>query len=348
MAVRSVETSAPVMRAAFLDGVETVPEGVLGGVVFGDRLDLQGGEGVPPVLTVPMARSAGERFVETWTAGPPTRYGTRGNLVFAEDGEYLFMATTLPEAGEYDQSAESRYRQMFELINELGYAGMFRIWNYIGDLLTPLRSGLQIYQDFVKGRARAFAEYGGTSVMPAATGIGTRDGGVGLVALASRTGTATHVENPRQTPAYEYPQEYGPKSPSFARATVLTHGDDPATSAQSLFVSGTASIVGHESVHPGDFAAQLETTLSNFEALLDGDNLARFNVHAHFDLSDARLMKVYVKHASDMDEARRTVRERVGSGPDVRYLNVDVCRDELLVEIEASFPHIPASSEGDE
>jgi hypothetical protein len=55
--------------------------------------------------------------------------------------------------------------------------------------------------------------------------------------------------------AYDYPRQYGPAAPSFSRAALTP---DPL-----LLISGTASIVGHASVHLGDVTAQLEETLAN-------------------------------------------------------------------------------------
>jgi len=56
-------------------------------------------------------------------------------------------------------------------------------------------------------------------------------------------------------------------------------------------------------------------------------------------------MKVYVKYASDIEEARQKIRHRVGINTDVQYINVDICRDELLVEIEVVFPCIKVATE---
>ena len=336
--------SAP-LHAIFSNQSDQPSNNVLGRIRFGNQLDLSGGENEPPLLTVPMMNSVQKEFLESWVGGTSIKYGLQDELAFAEDGEFLFIAATLLESSEYAKAAESCYRKIFSLVEHLGYPRLFRIWNYIGHILTPLPSGLQVYQDFAKGRAHAFMRSGGTPIMPAATGIGTNGDGIGIIVLSSRTGITKHIENPRQKPAYEYPRKYGPKPPSFARATALTQRINPTECAQFLFVSGTASIVGHESVHPGDFTRQLSTTLDNLESLVDGSNLTHFGAHGHFTLKDAHLMKVYVKYASDIEEARQKIRHRVGINTDVQYINVDICRDELLVEIEVVFPCIKVATE---
>ena len=121
------------------------------------------------------------------------------------------------------------------------------------------------------------------------------------------------IENPRQVSAYRYPREHGPASPSFSRAAL---GPD-----HTLFVSGTASIVGHVSRHHSDPLAQLDETLRNLQAL------------NALPESRSDLLKVYVRdpvHAA-------LIRQRLlaWSAPQqTLLLSADICRRELLLEIE--------------
>ena len=61
------------------------------------------------------------------------------------------------------------------------------------------------------------------------------------------------VENPRQVSAYRYPPTYGPR---VADLLARGAGRTSAAATIALFISGTASIVGHETVHQGDVRAQ--------------------------------------------------------------------------------------------
>ena len=72
------------------------------------------------------------------------------------------------------------------------------------------------------------------------------------------------VDNPRQVAAGAYPATCGPKAPSFSRAMLV----DAGGGRRGLLVSGTASIVGHQSVHADVVAAQTEETLENLHAVL--------------------------------------------------------------------------------
>jgi len=145
--------------------------------------------------------------------------------------------------------------------------------------------------------------------------------------LAGRT-APTFLENPRQVSAYHYPRQYGSHSPVFSRATLLRHSGGLA-----LFISGTASIVGHRSLHVGDTAAQTRETLANIEALLaEASRVAR---SARFELG-ALACKVYVRRPADLPVIKAELAAALGAGARVIYLQADICRQDLLVEIEAT------------
>ena len=152
-----------------------------------------------------------------------------------------------------------------------------------------------------------------------------------LYCLASKTPPEA-IENPRQTSAYRYPQQYGPRAPSFSRAA-LWRGEGEENDL--LFVSGTASIVGHQTLHQGNVAAQAHETLTNLQSVV-----AAAISHGARDvtlLSDL-LLKAYVRHPEDQPLVRQVL---AGHGLDadaVLYLHADICRANLLVEIEAIGP----------
>lgn len=98
-------------------------------------------------------------------------------------------------------------------------------------------------------------------------------------------------------------------------------------------ISGTASVVGHRSLHENDVDAQLDEIIRNLEALmaesareLDCPGLEEFNQHS--------LLRVYVRHADDWPAIERRLRKRWPDAP-LAGLRGDVCRTDLLVEIEA-------------
>ncbi|MFD9690446.1 FkbO/Hyg5 family chorismatase [Kitasatospora sp. NPDC059146] len=306
---------------------------VLATVTYGAATGLTRVEHGHPDLTIPMAVTNGDAFREVWTVAERPRWVLREDSAYAHDGRHLFVAGLLPEQSVYTPPVREMYEKAFALVNHLDYGHVFRMWNFVGDILGANAEGMEVYRDFVQGRAQAFQTYMGdtTAQLPAATGIGTQGRGIAFVLLATRRGVPRHLENSRQTSAYHYPDQYGPKSPSFARATLL---DD------TLYVSGTASILGHETVHPGDVRRQTRETLDNIAHLISRENLAAQGIDAGHDLKDLRMIKAYVRHEDDVPAVRAVCEETLGLGTEVKYLNVAVCRDDLLVEIEGLVPAV--------
>ena len=162
------------------------------------------------------------------------------------------------------------------------------------------------------------------AAVPAACALGTAGGPLVVAFLASRHAPLA-LENPRQVPAYDYPADYGPRAPTFARATLLA-----GASGETLFVSGTASIVGHRTMHEGDAAAQTAETLANLQALLAVAN-ARSACGGY--ALDALALKVYVRHRADLPAVQAALSQHTRAR--AVFLLADVCRENLLVEIEA-------------
>jgi chorismate lyase / 3-hydroxybenzoate synthase len=221
-----------------------------------------------------------------------------------------------------------------ELLEKFGYSSVFRMWNFIGDINRDNAEGLEVYRDFCRGRAEAFEQCRvDFEQFPAATGIGSRGGGVAFYLLACRSGGHRHIENPRQVPAYHYPKRYGPRAPRFARATYLPSRAADGVGGQ-IFVSGTASVVGHETAHGGNLVKQCQQALENIELVISPGNLAAHGVSASHGLRDMRNIKVYVRKFEDIPTVRGICREAFSADANIAYFTVDICRADLLVEIE--------------
>ena len=134
------------------------------------------------------------------------------------------------------------------------------------------------------------------------------------------------IENPRQISAYSYPAQYGPRGPTFSRALFATWDN-----LQQLYISGTAAIFGHLSQHEGDAEAQAMETIVNLRSVMD-----EANGHGLIDASrDTELsFKVYLRQPEFRALAEARLREAFGPAPSIVYLHADICRRELLLEIE--------------
>ena len=171
------------------------------------------------------------------------------------------------------------------------------------------------------------------TVYPASTGIGADDFDVVMSAVALDTKRkdvkVVPLENPNQTSAFDYGAVYSPQSPKFSRAMAVVAGKECL-----IFVSGTASITDSESRHIGDPVKQTEQTLDNIAALIDSENLARHGINGmSCRLDNLECVRVYIKRPSELEIIRQICERRLPEVPTI-YTVADICRPELLVEIE--------------
>jgi chorismate lyase / 3-hydroxybenzoate synthase len=226
------------------------------------------------------------------------------------------------------RATEIAYQEIFEVLGKTQHPHLIRIWNYLADINVHA-GGDERYRHFNSARQMAFRKSGRATMgtVPAACALGSPSGSpLSIYFLAARQAPKM-IENPRQTSAYHYPPKFGRHSPIFSRACVW--GD---SGRGRLFVSGTASIVGHETLHRGDVGAQTRETMTNIRALVDEANkmvgAPRYSV-------DALKMKVYVRRPTDLCAIETTLERILSPTTAVMYLQADVCREDLLVEIEA-------------
>ena len=279
--------------------------------------------------------SDGGAMADVWHAsGAQIESGTTGIARWRTDGHWLLGAIDLDESAEKQGLAElahRAYRDLFKTLDQAGTPHLQRIWNYLPQINAD-GGGLERYRQFNLGRQEAFLEAGRAAFegAPAACALGIHQGALSIRFLAGQRAPLP-VENPRQVSAYRYPETYGPRSPTFSRAALADIGGGSI----ALFISGTASIVGHETVHHCDVQEQTRETLRNLQAVVEAAN-ARCS--AKFSLS-ALDSVVYVRHPSDTATVRAIIEETLGSdAPMARhavYLEADICRSDLLVEIEA-------------
>jgi chorismate lyase / 3-hydroxybenzoate synthase len=306
------------------------------------------GPGIPVAqVSTPLLTTTPDVY-EVWRGGEPAESGQYERVRFRRTEDTLFGCIAVTEAecalpavgcnsgkarrgthSALHEATTQAYRQICATLDAQTYPHLLRVWNYVPDINRD-SDGSERYWQFNSARQHALRASGRplTGNVPAASALGAASASPLVVYfLAGRTAPA-FVENPRQLSAYHYPRQYGTHSPVFSRATLLRQ-----PGALTLFISGTASIVGHRSLHVGDIAAQTRETLTNIEALLGEAN--RVSPGAHFCLA-ALACKVYVRRPADLPAIQAELNSALGDGARVIYLQADICRQDLLVEIEAT------------
>ncbi|HLS05132.1 MAG TPA: hypothetical protein VK036_02415 [Wenzhouxiangella sp.] len=272
----------------------------------------------------------GDLRAEYWQGENPASGGDDEGVSWSRSGDLLFLGLALPDSAGSDPcaTAQSIYERLLAAAARAGCPALLRAWNYM-PAITHGSGDSERYRRFCQGRAAALDAAGyGDDALCAATAIGGSEPLMRVYLLCAPK-PGINIENPRQVSAFHYPREYGPRSPAFARATVV----GGQQGSLLLLISGTASVVGHQSVHEGDVAAQLEEVIRNVEHLAEtaAEKVGR---PALAGFSESTLMRVYVRHSRDWPMVEKRLRQR---WPGVRLagLKGDVCRSELLVELEA-------------
>jgi enamine deaminase RidA (YjgF/YER057c/UK114 family) len=228
-----------------------------------------------------------------------------------------------------DRSRRDQAASMFESMKRLlasqstGFRDVVRTWIYLDDIL-------EWYGAFNAARTEKFKSFGlipgsveepdGNHVfLPASTGVGGRNpagafccGDVLAVTGADRVSVLPATLQPS---AYSY-------GSAFSRGICVEEKE-----YRQVFVSGTAAIdASGRSLYPRDAESQISTTLEVVKALI-GEKGAGFE--------DIRSATVYFKKAGDWSAYEKVARRLGLMHLPAVFVVADICRDELLFEMDA-------------
>jgi enamine deaminase RidA (YjgF/YER057c/UK114 family) len=203
------------------------------------------------------------------------------------------------------------------------YRDVARTWFYLADILAW-------YPDFNRSRTAVYGQFGilpgqdnGRLRLPASTGINGRvpTGAAGALDLFAVVGPEAsrppvrQLSNPGQQDAFQY-------GSAFSRGALL---QQPEVSL--LQVSGTAAIDEKGvSLHPGNVRAQIDCTFDKIAALIEPEGAS---------LADIVAACVFVKCPEDARAYQERAAARGLHNLPVVIMVADICREELLFEIDA-------------
>ena len=258
--------------------------------------------------------------------------------VLFDDGTTQFLVGKVQSnsGGSCRVSSELVFENMRQILKKVDFRieHIFRQWNYIENILG-FDGEQQRYQEFNNVRSGAYGNAFAKTGYPAATGIGMNRGGVIIefVAVKSDKIVSHAVDNPGQVSAHKYSEEVlvGEEcvlksTPKFERARYLS-----VNGIKLILISGTASIIGEHTIGVGDPVKQTEVTIENIRRLYSEEVLQKFpekNLEPKYGHA-----RIYVKNKRDFAAIKRTFKTQFGNLP-VVYIIADICRDDLLVEVE--------------
>lgn len=211
---------------------------------------------------------------------------------------------------------------------------IIRQWNYI-EHICMFDEANQHYQDFNNSRSHFYAQADWNYGYPAATGIGTEHGGVmvEIIAFQGEGLINMALDNPLQVAAHKYSQGVllgaedpcfkQRSTPKFERARVLG-----SSGRQTVYISGTAAIRGETSLVADDIMEQTRATMQNIDYLISNENYPGESTSRTY-----KMLRIYVKNPSQLEDVRNYMKVNY---PDTKkiYICADICRNELLLEIE--------------
>jgi chorismate lyase / 3-hydroxybenzoate synthase len=329
LATRDLPGQPPRMEYRLLHAAQPLPATALCAIRFGSAphgLPEAPWQGVSIHLN--LQPLAGTDATELWHVDAPVHAGEDGPVRFASSGRYLAGTVEIDERAAGGLAAAAR--EAYAAISRFTAQVRMRMYNYFSDINAG-EGDEERYKQFCHGRASGLRERS-AAAWPAATAIGRQDHGPVLqVYWLAGAEPGRAIENPRQLSAFQYPRQYGPSPPSFSRAMQVSG---------ALLVSGTASILGHRSHHAGDLQAQLEEILRNLHSLRQADGGG-----PSAQAGRSTLLKIYLRDTGAAGFVATYLRARLPPTTRFVILGADICRRELLVEIDAADfgrePHQP-------
>jgi len=269
-------------------------------------------------------------LVESWRAPGPVETGRLGDVLFARalDLSMGHIALDVAACGGIRAASRRAYEQLETFLARSPHHWPLKIWNYVPGI-NQGEGDRECYREFCVGRAEALAaHYDDQPLMPAATAIGVDAAEPALqVYFLAGALPGLNVENPRQVNAWRYPRQYGPRSPLFSRGTIVDFGH-----RREFLISGTASVIGHETHHVDDVRRQTEESWRNVASLLqEGRRLLGRN---EGPAPDPSLLKVYVRDPEDTGTIAETLAQHISPEVPRIFLRGDICRRDLLTEMD--------------
>jgi enamine deaminase RidA (YjgF/YER057c/UK114 family) len=210
------------------------------------------------------------------------------------------------------------------------YRDVVRTWFYLSDILAW-------YPEFNRSRTATYGQFGilpgqgnGRLKLPASTGIRgeLHTGAAGALDLLAVAGPeesrpiVRQLSNPGQQDAFQY-------GSAFSRGALIEGPD-----VSLIQVSGTAAIDEKgASLYPGDVRAQIDCTFDKIAALIGPEGAT---------LADIAAASVFVKRPEDALAYHEHAAARGLSHLPAVIMVADVCREELLFEMDAEVAFDPA------
>lgn len=246
--------------------------------------------------------------------------GVIGSVFTEGNARQCIVGGLTPPDKTLSRSEQTRHalEMLQTVLAQAGFdlADTIRTWFFLDDILSW-------YDDFNRARTEIYSGVKfRTGSLPASTGVGAKNPEGAALALAAwayhpleNHALAEEIASPLQCPAPAY-------GSAFSRAMEIS-----SDTSRRLHISGTASIApGGKTLWVDDVNKQVELTMDVVEAIL------RSRGYAFADITRAT---AYFRHPGDVGAFMKWLAVNQLMQMTVVSAQCDVCRDDLLFELEA-------------
>ena len=274
------------------------------------------------ILSAGVPSINGKNLYEIWEVKDKVDRSTYNNIDVSRNKYCLFGSIIIDNKGSYEEirlEIQKKYLDFFKISNENGMR-IVKIWHYLPELLKAYPDKKTNYSLLCESREEIYRNFYKNSDYPAATVIGIEGNKILIYFLAASCETYEVIENERQVSSYNYPQNIFSEKPMFSRAVSFSFKDNIQ---KKIMISGTASIKGYESVHESDVAKQLDEALKNYKTF------------AKLESNPSNICRVYLTkyQTENLSMVAKKLENFFGTSQYI-LLQGDICRSELLIEIE--------------
>ena len=274
------------------------------------------------VLSIGTPMLNNKSLYEIWEVKDCVEHKNINGINISISKNYIFGYTIIENIESYDKlksRISSEYFNIFNLVNQHKMK-IVKIWHYLPQLLKKYSNQKTNYSVLCEARENVYKSYYKDFNYPTATVIGIEEDKVLIYFLASACKSYDAIENKRQISSYNYPQTIFSEKPMFSRAVKFTPSD---FSEQKIVISGTASIKGYKSMHELEVIDQLNESIKNYKTFINTEN------------NSSNISRVYLSKSqgNKIREIEELLNKKFLSKKYI-ILEGDICRKELLVEIE--------------
>tara|TARA_B100001559_G_C16396682_1_gene573800 strand:- start:114 stop:1064 length:951 start_codon:yes stop_codon:yes gene_type:complete len=259
---------------------------------------------------------------EIWKVDEKVTQSKYQNINIVKNNSLLFGSVIFDNNKSYNHLSEQiqeSYSNFHKIVNE-NKMQIVKIWHYIPELLKTYPDKKTNYSLLCKSREMIYKKYYQNQSYPAATVIGIEGKKILIYFFAVKCNFYKTIENKRQVSSYNYPQKIFQEKPMFSRAVEFSTN---SLKNNKIVISGTASIIGYESMHNEDILSQLEESIKNYKTFLE------------IDKNTSNICRVYIskKEKENFYLVNNKLENYLGIDQFILIYG-DICRSELLIEIE--------------